>query len=95
MEDTPLSDVAGVLSLELCGDGDTMALWDAGEATPFLGAGDGGARVRRARAGSGYHVIGRIPVFGSDHRAFAAAGIPAYGFTMVPAPTRTRCAASC
>jgi len=30
-------------------------------------------------------VIGRIPVFGSDHRAFAAAGIPAYGFTMVPA----------
>jgi hypothetical protein len=24
-------------------------------------------------------------VFGSDHRAFAAAGIPAYGITMVPA----------
>jgi hypothetical protein len=23
-------------------------------------------------------------MFGSDHRAFAAAGIPAYGFTMVP-----------
>jgi hypothetical protein len=23
-------------------------------------------------------------VFGSDHRAFAAAGLPAYGFTLVP-----------
>ena len=32
----------------------------------------------------GYHVVGRIPVFGSDHRAFAAAGLPAYGFTLVP-----------
>src|SRR5204863_57763 len=32
----------------------------------------------------GYHLVGRIPVFGSDHRAFAAAGIPAYGFTIVP-----------
>jgi hypothetical protein len=34
---------------------------------------------------TGYRVVGRIPVFGSDHRAFAAAGLPAYGFTMVPA----------
>jgi hypothetical protein len=29
-------------------------------------------------------VVGRIPLFGSDHRAFAPAGVPAYGFTMVP-----------
>jgi len=29
-------------------------------------------------------VVGRIPVFGSDHRAFAAAGIPAYGLSVVP-----------
>jgi hypothetical protein len=28
--------------------------------------------------------VGRIPVFGSDHRAFAAAGIPAYGLSVVP-----------
>jgi hypothetical protein len=28
--------------------------------------------------------VGRIPVFGSDHRAFAAAGLPAYGLTVVP-----------
>ena len=38
VEDTPLSDVGGVLSLELCGIGDTVALWDAGEAIPFLGS---------------------------------------------------------
>jgi hypothetical protein len=30
-------------------------------------------------------VVGRIPVFGSDHRAFAVAGVAAYGFTTVPA----------
>jgi hypothetical protein len=29
-------------------------------------------------------VVGRIPVFGSDHRPFAAAGVPAYGLTVVP-----------
>jgi len=32
----------------------------------------------------GYHVVGRIPRFGSDHRAFAAAGVPAYGLTVIP-----------
>jgi hypothetical protein len=36
------------------------------------------------RADEGYHVVGRIPRFGSDHRAFAAAGVPAYGLTVVP-----------
>jgi Zn-dependent M28 family amino/carboxypeptidase len=84
VEETPLDAVAGVLSLELCGIGDAVALWDAGEPSAFL------ARVSTAleSAGlvrdSGHHVVGRIPVFGSDHRAFAAVGVPAYGFTMVP-----------
>ena len=36
------------------------------------------------RPDDGYHVVGRIPVFGSDHRAFAALGVPAYGLTVVP-----------
>jgi Zn-dependent M28 family amino/carboxypeptidase len=84
VEETVLDGIAGVLSLELCGIGDAVALWDAGEATPFLG----GVTASLQRAGlardAGYHVIGRIPAFGSDHRAFAAVGIPAYGFTMVP-----------
>jgi hypothetical protein len=80
-----LTELAGVLSLELCGIGDSIAVWDAPDETPFLG------RVRAALEGIGlrpdasYNVVGRIPVFGSDHRAFAAAGIPAYGFTLVPA----------
>ncbi|MBI2219538.1 MAG: M20/M25/M40 family metallo-hydrolase [Candidatus Rokubacteria bacterium] len=82
--DTPLDRVLGVLSLELCGIGDSVAVWDAGVETPFLAA------VCRALGGLGlaadadYHVVGRIPVFGSDHRAFAAAGMPAYGLTAVP-----------
>ncbi|MBI1735223.1 MAG: M20/M25/M40 family metallo-hydrolase [Candidatus Rokubacteria bacterium] len=81
--DTPLDDVAGVLSLELCGIGDSLAIWDASEETAFL------AVVRRAferlglRADEGYHVVGRIPVFGSDHRAFVPT-VPAYGLSAVP-----------
>jgi Peptidase family M28 len=79
------ADVAGVLSLELPGVGDSVAVWDVAAETPFL------VRVKRAlegvglRADESYHVVGRIPVFGSDHRAFAAAGVAAYGLTSVPA----------
>jgi Zn-dependent M28 family amino/carboxypeptidase len=80
----PLAGVAGVLSLELCGIGDSVVVWDAPEETPFsrrighaLGA------LGRVRDES-WHQVGRLPVFGSDHRAFAAAGLPAYGLTVVP-----------
>lgn len=76
--------IVGALSLELPGVGDSLALWDATEETPFLarlaGAFDGLGWRRDER----YHVIGRIPVFGSDHRAFAPLGVPAYGLTAVP-----------
>ncbi|MBI4593836.1 MAG: M28 family peptidase [Candidatus Rokubacteria bacterium] len=84
VRDGPVSDLVGVLSLELCGVGDSVAIWDAEPESPFL------ARVTGALEGLGLrrdersHVVGRIPVFGSDHRAFAAAGVPAYGFTIVP-----------
>lgn len=83
--DAPLEGIAGVLSLELCGIGDTLAVWDATGETPFL------RRVTAALEGIGlerdetYHVVGRIPLFGSDHRAFALAGLPAYGLSIVPA----------
>ena len=85
VEETPLDGIAGVLSLELCGIGDAVALWDAGpptlrSSTPSPRALESAGLARDA----GHHVVGRIPVFGSDHRAFAAAGVPAYGFTMVP-----------
>jgi Zn-dependent M28 family amino/carboxypeptidase len=85
VEETPLEDVAGVLSLELCGIGDTVALWDAVESTPFLSGVTAALESAGLERPTGYDVVGRIPVFGSDHRAFAAAGLPAYGFTMVPA----------
>ncbi|HME95905.1 MAG TPA: M28 family peptidase [Methylomirabilota bacterium] len=85
VEDTALADVAGVLSLELCGIGDTVAVWDAVEPTPLLGGVTGALESIGLAREAGYHVVGRIPMFGSDHRAFAAAAIPAYGFTMVPA----------
>jgi aminopeptidase YwaD len=84
VRETPPAGVVGVLSLELCGIGDTLAIWDAGDATPFLGRVCGAFESLGRRADESYHVVGRIPVFGSDHRAFAAAGVPAYGLTVVP-----------
>ncbi|MBI4269319.1 MAG: M28 family peptidase [Candidatus Rokubacteria bacterium] len=84
VRDVGVAGLVGVLSLELVGIGDSLVVWDAVEESPFL------ARVRAAleglglRADAGYHVVGRIPRFGSDHRAFAAAGVPAYGLTLVP-----------
>jgi len=78
--------VAGVVSLELCGIGDSLALWDATSAqTDLVRAYRESAEDLGYRADEGYHVVGRIPVFGSDHRAFAQVGVPAYGLTVIPA----------
>jgi hypothetical protein len=85
VRETPLAGVVGALSLELCGIGDTLAIWDAGDETPFLRTVRGAFEALGRRADESYHVVGRIPVFGSDHRAFAAAGVPAYGLTVIPA----------
>ena len=79
-----VGDVRGVLSLELPGVGDSLAVWDASERTPFLDRVRGTLEELGLRADEGHHVVGRIPVFGSDHRAFAVAGVAAYGFTSVP-----------
>ncbi len=84
VRDVPLAGVVGVLSLELCGIGDTLAVWDATGDSPFLRRVAGALEGLGLRPDDTYHLVGRIPVFGSDHRAFAAAGIPAYGFTIVP-----------
>ena len=84
VEETSLGDIAGVLSLELCGRGDAIALWDVDEETPFLQGVTRALDGAGLRRDEGYHIVGRIPVFGSDHRAFAAAGVPAYGFTLAP-----------
>ena len=84
VRDIPLGSIAGVLSLELCGIGDSLAVWDADTETDFLRRVTGTLGGLGLRRDEGYHVVGRIPVFGSDHRAFAAAGIPAYGLSVVP-----------
>jgi Zn-dependent M28 family amino/carboxypeptidase len=80
----PLADIAGVLSLELCGIGDSVAVWDVEAETDFLRRTTGALEGLGLRRDESYHVVGRIPVFGSDHRAFAAAGIPAYGLSVIP-----------
>jgi Zn-dependent M28 family amino/carboxypeptidase len=84
VRDMPLAGIAGVLSLELCGIGDSLAVWDAGEETDVLRRVTGALGGLGLRRDEGYHVVGRIPMFGSDHRAFAAAGIPAYGLSVAP-----------
>jgi hypothetical protein len=84
VEEVALTGVTGVLSLELCGIGDAVVFWDAGAETPFLARAAGAVETIGLVRDHQYHVVGRIPVFGSDHRAFAAAGLPAYGFTVVP-----------
>lgn len=84
VRDHPPRDVAGVLSLELCGVGDALALWDVDDDTPFRRRVCAALDGLGLRADDDYHVVGRLPVFGSDHRAFAAVGVPAYGLTVVP-----------
>jgi Zn-dependent M28 family amino/carboxypeptidase len=84
VKDHASAGLVGALSLELCGIGDALAVWDVDGESEFLTA------ITRAldrcglRRDDSYHVVGRIPIFGSDHRAFAAAGISAYGFSIVP-----------
>jgi hypothetical protein len=85
VRDVSTAGIAGVLSLELCGIGDTLAVWDAVSETPFLRSLGGAFAGLGLRRDESWHQVGRIPVFGSDHRAFAAAGLPAYGLSVVPA----------
>jgi hypothetical protein len=84
VHDLPPAGVVGVLSLELCGIGDSLVVWDAPVGSPFLSRVTGAWRGLGLAGDHDYHVVGRIPIFGSDHRAFAAAGIPAYGLSVVP-----------
>jgi acetylornithine deacetylase/succinyl-diaminopimelate desuccinylase-like protein len=84
VRDVPLRDVAGVVSLELCGIGDCLAVWDVAGETALLGSLRAAFEARGLARDQGYHEVGRIPIFGSDHRAFAAAGIPAYGLSVMP-----------
>jgi len=84
VREVPPVGVLGVLSLELCGIGDSLAVWDAPEESGFLNQLRAAFRRIYLRGDEDYHFVGRIPIFGSDHRAFAALGIPAYGLTVIP-----------
>jgi hypothetical protein len=87
VKEADLEGLAGVLSLELCGIGDQLAVWDVVppfERCPFLACFSRAAESLGFRAQETYHLVGRVPVFGSDHRPFAALGIPAFGLTVAP-----------
>jgi Zn-dependent M28 family amino/carboxypeptidase len=82
-----LADVLGVLSLELCGIGDTLALWDVTPAvlrTPLAQAWVRTAEELGYRRDETYHLAEPVPFFGSDHRPFADRGVPGLGLTTVP-----------
>ena len=95
VEDTPLTDVAGVLSLELCGIGDTIALWDAGEPGPFLGRVTAALEAVGLAPEAGYHVIGRIPSSAATTGPSRPRACPRTASPWCPRPTPGRCAGSC
>ncbi|PYM61011.1 MAG: hypothetical protein DMD79_14100 [Candidatus Rokuibacteriota bacterium] len=83
-----LGDLLGVVSLELCGIGDTLALWDvtpALEPTPLVQAWIRAVESLGYRRDETYRLARPVPFFGSDHRPFADRGIPGVGLTVVPA----------
>jgi len=84
VKDHPPTGIVGVLSLELCGIGDAVAIWDVEGESECLRVVTRALERRGLRRDETYHVVGRIPIFGSDHRAFTAAGIPSYGLSIVP-----------
>ena len=65
--DIRIGQLAGVLSLELCGIGDSVVIWDAAEETPFLGT----------------VLIRRTNQFDRRHKAPAALGVVNAHFVFV------------
>jgi len=82
-----LDALVGAVSLELCGIGDTLALWDVTPAlleTPLLRAWIAAVEALGYRRDETYHLAEPVPFFGSDHRPLADRGVPAAGLTVVP-----------
>jgi hypothetical protein len=82
-----LDDALGAVSLELCGIGDSLVLWDvtpALQATPLVRAWIGVVEALGYRRDETYHLAEPVPFFGSDHRPLADRGIPGVGLTVVP-----------
>jgi hypothetical protein len=84
---TDPGDLVGVLSLELCGIGDSLALWDvtrALEGTPLVRAWIAAVEALGYRRDETYHLAEPVPFFGSDHRPFVDRGVPGVGLTAMP-----------
>jgi hypothetical protein len=84
---TDPGDLVGVVSLELCGIGDSLALWDvtpALEGTPLVRACIAAVEALGYRRDETYHLAAPVPFFASDHRPFADRGVPGVGLTAVP-----------
>ena len=82
-----LGGLVGVVSLELCGIGDSLALWDvtpALEATPLIRAWIAAVEALGYRRDETYHLAEPVPFFGSDHRPFVDRGVPGVGLTAIP-----------
>jgi hypothetical protein len=83
----PLEALLGVVSLELCGIGDSLALWDVTPAladTPLVRGWLDVAERLGYRRDETFHLAEPVPFFGSDHRPFADRGVPGVGLTVVP-----------
>jgi hypothetical protein len=84
---TDPGDLVGVLSLELCGIGDSLALWDVTpslESTPLVRAWIAAVEALGYRRDETYHLADPVPFFGSDHRPFVDRGVPGVGLTAIP-----------
>lgn len=80
-------DLVGVVSLELCGIGDSLALWDvtpALERLPLLRAFVAALEALGYRRDETYHLAEPVPFFGSDHRPYVDRGVPGVGLTAIP-----------
>ncbi len=83
LADHPAEGVFGMFSLELCGIGDTVAVWESKETERETLAVR--TLLRTLKAMKADHVVeGDIPRFGSDHVRFQQAGVPALALTMIP-----------
>ncbi len=78
-----LNDVIAMYSLELCGIGDTVAVWELKKKD----RGKPGIQtlIQTIKAmRTNYVVESKIPRYGSDHKTFAKEGIPAVAVTIIP-----------
>jgi len=84
-----LGPFVGVASLELCGIGDALGVWDVRGPAENSFVVD--AFAAAAEAEEIYHgTHGAVPRYSSDHRSFADAGVPAVGITVLPQEDEAR-----